>query len=91
MAVTSPRDDDGSVVFSESNSAKLLAVESVLISLVIVVVGLRCWCRHYMLRAFQFDDFAMIVALVRLPGFSIHVTILSTIQIDNGPWMSCIY
>lgn len=59
----SPRDDEP--VFTESNATRLLIIESTLISLVFAVVGLRCWCRHYLLRAFQLDDAFMIVALVR--------------------------
>lgn len=81
MHPLSSREDgsSGQVVFTESNTAKLLAVETVLISMVIAVVGLRCWCRHYMLRAFQLDDACMIAALVCISSTYLHLLNIHTV------------
>jgi hypothetical protein len=63
---------------SESRVAEIIAILTVASVLSTLTVGLRCYCRAFMLRSFGWDDGVLLPAQVCLTSFPCMISPRST-------------
>ena len=56
---------DMDMVDDDSRSRAILIVTTIFLAISLVTVGLRCFVRKHVVRAFGWDDILMVVAMVR--------------------------